>query len=461
MATGSGLICKLGPHIAIEGADRIVQCNIMGDTVITQKGNVEGTLGLLFDLECQLSHEMAHYNNLYSNSELNADKTQKGYLAENRRIRPVKLKGVKCSAFWMPLDSLGWVGTLETKDLQEGTEINVLNGKEICKKYETPAQVRAKSMGMAYTAPKSSLVPTFKEHIDTAQWGKNLHRIKEGDTLIITEKLHGTSARVGRLQVDTTGRYKSWKIKLLNLWFKWFLGFTKGVELPVYEYCVGSRRVVKTIEGEKVEGQSYYKEDVWSIASQQFSNKLHKGETVYFEIVGYLPDGGLIMPAHDNSKLEKFMDKAEYKKFIDRYGKNTKFEYNCTPNPCKTVLSADTLVYGHDIYVYRITTTNEDGVQLDYSWEQVKGRCEELGVKHVPELARFTVEQQDDMINYVERFTNDQSELFPTHIREGVCIRVESKGFVPQIYKSKSYLFKVLEGIIKDNEAYVDVEETN
>lgn len=461
MATGSGLICKLGPHIAIEGADRIVQVNMFGETVITQKGNVEGTLGVLLDMETQLSHEMAHYNNLYSNSELNVDKTQKGYLADNRRIRPVKLKGVKCSAFWMPISSLLWVdGEIP---FVEGAEITVLNGKEICNRYVTPAQQRAIKAGMAYTAPKSSLVPTFKEHIDTAQWGKNIHRIKEGDTLIITEKLHGTSARVGRLRVNKTSKTNKVLAWLFNL-----LRVVKLVDIPVYEYCVGSRRVVKTIGGEKKEGASYYKEDIWSLAAGQFKEKLHKGETIYGEIVGYLPDGGLIMPSHDNSKLEKFMEKGEYKKFIERYGKSTKFTYGCVDNKGQLDM--------YDIYVYRITTTNEDGVQLDYSWEQVKGRCEELGVKHVPELAKFKVCEwpNEDGTKYlgvnvggkpaeqiVEEITNDHSELFPNHLREGVCIRVESKGFVPQIYKSKSYLFKVLEGIIKDNEAYVDVEETN
>jgi hypothetical protein len=50
------------------------------------------------------------------------------------------------------------------------------------------------------------------------------------------------------------------------------------------------------------------------------------------------------------------------------------------------------------------------------------------------------------------------SVLDASHIREGVVLRVESvQG--PNFIKSKSWEFKVLEGIIKDRTDYVDAEE--
>ena len=90
--TGEGIVCILPEHVPIEGADRIVQCSIMGETIITQKDNKPGTLGILFDCETQLSEDFCFQNSLYSDSEKNSDKTVKGYFSKQRRVRPIKLK---------------------------------------------------------------------------------------------------------------------------------------------------------------------------------------------------------------------------------------------------------------------------------------------------------------------------------------------------------------------------------
>ena len=117
--------------------------------------------------------------------------------------------------------------------------------------------------------------------------------------------------------------------------------------------------------------------------------------------------------------------------------------------------------------------TNEDGESIDYSWEQVKSRCERLNVQHVPELAKYLVndgERFDSKENCnevgtpldktVEYFTNESSDLFTQHVREGVCIRVENGNMIPLVMKNKSFVFKVLENIIKDNDLIVDIEES-
>lgn len=476
MATGQGLICKLPHHIAIEGADKIVKCIIAGETVITQKSNQPGTLGILFDMESQLSHEMCHFNNLYTNAELNADKTAKQYVSENRRIRPVKLRGVKCSAFWMPIDSLEWAAPLEKLNFKEGEEIEVVNGKPVCARYVTPNQ-RAMNTGKGQQPKKVVVsVPTFKEHIDTSQWGRNSHRIKEGDYLIFTEKNHGTSSRVGRL--PAVKKLNRWERFISSLLYYLLNGELKDVDTKTEtEYVIGSRRVVKRIGEKEHTGGGFYKQDIWSLSAERFKGRLHKGETIYYEIVGYMPDGGTIMPSHDNQKLKKFMKKDEYKEFIQRYGDVTHFTYNCSkPYVTETGIIYDDANPYYETYVYRITMTNEDGVQVDLNWEQVKGRCEELNVKHVPELTKGIVYKSDkddklyirtesyiaaDPVELVENMTNAHSTIFPSHIREGICIRVEGKDYNPVIYKNKSYLFKVLEGIVKENDSYVDLEETN
>ena len=47
----------------------------------------------------------------------------------------------------------------------------------------------------------------------------------------------------------------------------------------------------------------------------------------------------------------------------------------------------------------------------------------------------------------------------PSHIREGVVIRIESEEGITWL-KEKSWVFGVLEGYLKDKEDYVDTEES-
>lgn len=457
MATGKGLICKLGQHIPIEGADRIVQVNMFGETVITQKDNVEGTIGILFDMETCLSHEYASKNNMYRHSHLNEDKTVVGYLEDDRRIRGVRLKGVKCSALFMPI-------SLNQKPaLQVGQEVDELAGVKICEKYIPKATRTAMSQNKG-GLPKQNLVPTFKEHIETDQWGRNFHKVQEGDLVIVTEKLHGTSGRCGYLPVLVDNR--NWFEKLMSkLSFK-----PKGTWdrfINEYHFVVGSRRVVKSIGGKEAENKKhYYSEDLWTkISKEHFEGKLRKGETVYFEIVGYTPTGENIMSSVSNKKLEKFLSKEEYKEFIQKYGETTHFTYGCINDINQHILENNRQNF-YKVFVYRITMTNEDGDSVDYSWEQVKKRCEKLGVDYVPELAKFVVDSDwentsSEYLNgLVQNLTNLPSDLFPQHIREGVCIRIENGSMNPYVLKNKSFIFKVLEGIVKDSDV-IDREESN
>lgn len=518
MSTGKALICKLGQHIPISGADRIVQVDMFGETIITQKTNEEGTIGLLFDCETQLSHEFCSANNLYRNKELNSNKEIVGYFEDNRRVRPIKLKGVKCSGMWIGLESL-YSLDIKVPNLDVGQEIDTINEVPICSKYIPKKTREAGTKNKEGRVNKASLCPTFKEHLDTDQIMRNLNQIKEGNLIIITEKLHGTSGRCGYLQVKKA--MGIW-YRLMYTLFRTLVGFkdinkqwNKSKTQLSYKFVVGSRRVVKRIGEEtsknKIEwdrlsfngrkkqvdfylktnlkdtnyelyrkvfpettksnevtlehvdqyisgfkeyflskNSGYYNTDIWSQASERFRDKLYKGETIYFEIVGYLPDGTPIMGTQSNDKLKKFMEKDEYKQFIENYGNTTEFSYGCNKSEYK-------------VFVYRITRTNEDGETIDLSWDQVKNRCEILGVAHVPEIMKKLVSEGYDHRDFEEAFrflTDQESTLFPQHIKEGIVVRIDNGGMTPKLFKNKSYIFKVLEGIIKDSNQ-VDIEESN
>jgi hypothetical protein len=63
------------------------------------------------------------------------------------------------------------------------------------------------------------------------------------------------------------------------------------------------------------------------------------------------------------------------------------------------------------------------------------------------------------LFKYVDQLVNGPSWIDPTHIKEGVCVRVENDLQNLKVYKHKSYEFKVLEGIIKDS-GVADMEES-
>lgn len=463
--TGEAIISQLKDLKKIPGADRIVQATIFGETVIVSKDHKEGEIGVLFDCETQLSHEFCYENNLYRHNNLNKDVEKKGYIEDNRRVRPIRLKGVKCSGLWMPISSLDYLKGIKGVNLSIGTQFSEIAEQKICEKYINQATKNAQ--GNKQGKSRENLVPTFKEHIDTDQYARNKHAFKAGQLVYITEKLHGTSCRVGHLAVlKPLNKFQKFFAFIFKFIFKFNL---RSDYLINYSHIVGSRRVVKQAgEADLEKKESYYESDIWSHSAEQFRDKLEKGETLYYEIVGFTPDGTSIMGSQSNSKLEKFMDKADYTDFLAKYGPETEFKYGCS-----YLGGLDQPQY--KVFVYRITMTNEDGHTIDYSWEQVKNRCEMLGVEHVPELHKLLVTQwengEDDRDKYlgdqygnkldtiVENHTEADSELFPTQLREGVCIRIEDENLIPKFLKNKGYLFKVLEGIIKESDT-VDMEES-
>lgn len=426
--TGKALICKIKNISAIEGADRIVKAEMYGETVIVSKDNKEGDLGILFSIECQLSHEFCHHNNLYRNKDLNSNPEKSGYIEENRRVRPISLKGVKCSGFWIPVKSLDFTFTnsIIASYPKEGTQFTKINGVEICKKYVPPTKTQSTSGSKKNKVNFKHNIPTFKEHFQTNHFFKEPNPVKKGDLVIITEKLHGTSFRCGLHQVYPK---KKWYHKLFGLSVK-----------PEYKFVVGSRKVIKSIEGESKESSiHFYDEDIWSkVSNNHFKGKLKKGETIYGEIVGYIGDK-LIMPSSRNEKLKPFMDKEEYQQFIQMYGDTTEWTYNCSKGENK-------------IFIYRITRTNEDGEEIDLTWEQLKKRANELDVPHVEELTKLYIAKEldiEDLIYYVRTLTSDPSYIFSDHIKEGVCVRIENEELIPKTYKNKAYNFRILEGHIK------------
>jgi hypothetical protein len=407
-------------------ADRLLIGNCFGNNVVIGIDTRDSQLGLYFPTDGQISTEFLVANNLLRVK--NEDGTQAGGLFDmSGRVKTQRLRGEKSDGFWIPITSLAYTG-VNYPELPEGSIINDVNGHHLCHKYTTPATKMAWQHAKR-DKPKDNY-PLFHKHIDTEQLAYNLSELTEGDVLTITEKLHGTSGRSSNTIKETTSKFG----RFINSIFK------KTVIAPRREwaYICGSRNVTLV---NLINYQGFYGGDderFRSEAHNQFVGHLHRGETVYYEIVGWANETTPLMPKCQNSKLQD-------KEFVKRYGKETTFAYGCSPGT-------------NDVYVYRMTIMGEDGYEIDYDYPYMYRRCASMGVKTVPLLSTVILCPGVNILRTSDALVSRESTIDPSHIMEGCVIRIGSTEW--RAFKYKSFEFKVLEGIIKST-GVSDIEESS
>ena len=453
-----GYVVKVDKLRKHNNADKLQIATFFGNDTIVDLSTKVGDIGVYFPVDGQLSTAFAVANNLVRMKD-DAGNQIGGFLdPEKRNIKAIRLRGEKSDGLYLPLSCLATFGDIST--LKVGDIITVFNGHEICRKYIPKRQHKTGNPveGNKTRKTKEPIAPLFAEHADTEQLPYNLGAFKPYDDFEVTLKLHGTSQRTGYLPI-----FKGYK---RSLWDK----ITGKQGVPIYDwgYVSGTRRVVL----EDFEGGFYGSNAFREKHSKFFEGKLNKGETVYYEVVGYTDTGAPIMAECNNKKVQD-------KEFSKQYGDKTVFNYQ--------------MVAGSDMYVYRMTMTNEDGFVVEYTPDFMRHRCEQMGVKYVPLLAKgritgsgavdwvnmateedmhtaigdekvagnplsFEIDAGQSVLNVAEQFYDGPDPIGKTHIREGVVVRIVNK---PKFcaYKHKNFYFKVLEGIIKDTANYPDIEE--
>lgn len=381
------------PH-DLQGLDNLVGVSIYGLQALTTRGIKAGDLRLLFVSEAQIGERYAHENDLNRKAEFNkTDET--GFLEQNRRVRAIKLRKHTSNALLMPLSSLAYTG-LDVSMLRVGDTFDTVGGETIVQKYELP---KKQQPGQPKAKHRTSVEEKhFPQHIDTEHLFRNWSRFTEPVQAVVTQKLHGTSARYGRVPVP---RSKSWlERKIINRWFK-----TPDTE---FGHVAGSRRVIKGQPG----NQHFYSTDVWSEYGKRLEGVIPENCVVYGELVGFTPDGEAIQKG---------------------------YTYNQKPGEC-------------ELFVYRVAFVNAQGVIADLSWDGVKEFCRSAGLRHTPELERLYLRPSDELEEYLKHVYLDvrlsEGDEFeeapiplsdPKTVDEGICVRVE--GVVPHIYKVKSPQF--------------------
>lgn len=454
-------------------ADRLQLGECFGNTVCVNLDYENNQLGIYFPTDGQLSEAFCAANNLVRKKDAEGNSIG-GYMdPDKRNITAIRLRGEKSDGLFLPLESLASFGDIS--QLKEGDNFSIFNGVEICTKYIPKRRMSSagSSGGNRTRKKKVAIAPLFSEHADTEQLAYNLDAFRPGDEIEITLKMHGTSQRTGYLPVFKGYQQDFWG-KLLNYInpdkkMKPFVAklYEKAIRnaTPIYEYgyVSGTRRVVL----DSYDGGFYGSNEFRESHSKVFEGKLWKGETVYYEVVGFTHTGAPIMGNGNNKKLND-------KEFIKQYGEETVFSYGCTPTGKWGKGITETDVPQSDIYVYRMTMTNEDGNVVEYTPNFMRYRCEQMGVKTVPMLWEGKISENlttlygdvnvheyiaGEWIKEVaEEFYDGPDPIGKTHVREGVVVRIVNRPKFTA-YKHKNFSFKVLEGIIKAEAETADMEE--
>lgn len=403
--------------------ERLKCCTVDGYTIAVSIDTTKGTY-VYFPMECQITASYLAVNNLFRDKELNVDKENKGgFFEEKGRVKAIKLQGYPSEGFIMPVSSLyAWVDKLgiteHISNITVGKEFDSINGHLLCKKYEvvvrnTPGQPGNKKAKQPKGLDRV-IEDQFRFHYDTILLKKCPYVISPNDIISITEKVHGTSG----ISADIICKKKlNWKEKLLS--------FFTCIDDTEYTDLWSSRSVIKNRYINKEVGEGFYGVDVWGKAHEIVKSKLVKGMTVYYEIVGYLPNGGYIQKDFDYGYTQPIPDGPYI--YNEHFG----------------------------IKVYRVTYTNPDGIVFEFSAKQVQQWCHKVGLDPVveyyygyakdlyPELS-LTEHWHE---NFLQRLCEDKNfymeELSPTCKNkvphEGIVLKIENS--LSQAYKVKCFKF--------------------
>lgn len=400
-------IVKINNLHPIPDADVIQRTVINGNDIVIPTTTKLGDEMIYFVAGTKLNEDYCKNNNLLDSASLNIDTSKKGFISHKQfRVKAIKLKGVISNGMLMPLQSVDSIN-LNSLSLKIGDEFNSIAGIVLCEKYIVPCRNgnpggKDPNRDRTTNNLKDLLVrDQFRLHKDTAHFAKNLGKFNPTDDLVITRKYHGTSGISSHVLIQ---RKLSFIERLLVKF---------GVSIPKtqygYIYSSGKPKsgLPKGVFNEDYASylnpnKSFYKEDYWLTAFNKLKPSLEKGITLYYEVVGKGIQG-------------------------DNY----------------------TYGFDHEIFVYRITQTNVDGITYEFSWQQVKDYCDKYGIKYVDELQK----------NVFHNFTTtplqwlSDSYLNKSYadckVDEGICIRNERTN---EIFKLKSPNFILAENNMQEKD---------
>lgn len=413
------LVTTLSDVRKAENADRLYLADVFGEGVIIGPDMKDGDKVLYLPTDGKVERWFGDEFNLFRK---NRDGTiQGGYLEDNAHVRAIKLRGHQSSGIIIKLNKIYEFFGDQHWDV--GDKVTTINGKEFCSKYVPKKKAANNTPRTSYKGRKAEGVvyPEFAMHADTQQLAYNLDVFRPGDHINMSLKMHGTSQRSMRTYA-----------LLPRGFFRKLFHMKPKVKDA---YVLGTRRCVI-----HENSQGYYGNDQFRMQHhQKIAPFVDSGMEVYYEVVGWYGPGetDTIMPIGDNRKLND-------KEFVKTFGPKTVFSYGCKPGESK-------------MYVYRITVNNGE---RELSPSEITAWCKRAGVDQVPQIENFTFTTVKDLQDRINKYFEDLTDpIGKTHVKEGVVVRIMN-GLGFKAYKSKTYEFKVLEGLIKETSTEADMEES-
>ena len=384
-----------------------------------------------------INPQFLSFANLYRHSERNSNQEQTGMFEDNGRVKAIKLRGCVSEGFLLPIDIFyNWIldsTNIELKDVDCNTEFDTVEHNDksfwVCKKYVVQHYNSGDSSQKHYRGRQNKLksfdkvIDTqFRYHYDTVLIRKQPTAIQPNDLIHLSYKIHGTSgisAYVLTKQpigiIKRVGNLISGK------------GFKPYEE--IYDYLYSSRSVIKNQYYNKNVNAGYYGVDVWEEADKYLRPYLQKGMTFYYEIVGFLPNGGYIQKSYD---------------------------YGCVPPKVGETYTPEK---HFKVRIYRITLTNVDGLVHEFSPREVQIWCNTHGLIPVEEcyygkacdLYPDLDKENHWNENFIDRLASDKN--FYMEMNSPHCVnKVAHEGLVIKIDNMKSAAFKLKCFIFIDKE---------
>ena len=397
-------------------------CCIDGFNIITGIDSEPG-LYVYFPTACCINPKFLSYANLYRHENLNDDPTKNGMFEDNGRVKAIRLRGELSEGFIIPIVVLqNWVMSTVNVELnvEEGVEFDSVehdgkqfwvNKKYIPKNTRTPGEPGSGNSGKG-KQPKGLdkiIENQFRFHYDTVLIKKCPHVLHPNDLISITSKVHGTS---GISAYVLCKQELNWKQKIA----RWLT----GEEFDKYDYLYSSRSVIKNQYYNKSVQGGFYGVDVWKYADDIVRPCLSKGMTAYYEIIGFLPNGGYIQKNYDYGCLPPVGDEAY------TYGKHFK------------------------VQIYRVTITDVSGKVHEFSAREVQLWAQMVGLVPVEQYYYgYAKDLYPDLApsdhwneNFLARLANEKK--FYMECNSPICDnKVPHEGIVIKIENMKSEAFKL------------------
>lgn len=225
-------------------------------------------------------------------------KTKSGFFNKHGRVRMIRLKGVPSMGYLFSQEELAKFNpNVRNINMEEllNIDFDTIDGELFIKAYVPYVPPKREPRSHTSKAQKKiekfdRMIPgEFHFHYDTNPLGKNIWKIKPNDNVVISNKLHGTSAIYSYIKTRQPRKLIFYKwlwnkfVKVTGLFKN-----TKFIDYDiVYDNVYSSRTVIKNQYINKSVGNGYYKEDVWMKYNDILKGHLLPGMTVYGEIVGY------------------------------------------------------------------------------------------------------------------------------------------------------------------------------